>query len=141
MPERGPYNCCRTYDECTFLIRNFHTISFISLDYDLMGRETGYDVLKYMVECGNHVKHINIHSDHSIGVPKTEAYVKEHFPNAELTFNPLESPQRLKLHACKQAWSFLLNQIMPKYRKASIMACSFSRGQTEVLLFSDLGLL
>lgn len=89
MPERGPYNCCRTYDECTFLIRNFHTISFISLDYDLMGRETGYDVLKYMEECGNHVKHINIHSDHSIGVPKMEAYVKEHFPNAELTFNPL----------------------------------------------------
>ena len=67
----------------------FHVISFISLDYDLSGRETGYDVLKYMVEHGNHVKHINIHSDHSIGVPKMEAYVREHFPNAELTFNPL----------------------------------------------------
>lgn len=63
--------------------------NFISLDYDLAGKETGYDVLKYMVEQGNHVKHINIHSDHSIGVPKMEAYVKEHFPNAELTFNPL----------------------------------------------------
>lgn len=32
---------------------------------------------------------INIHSDHSIGVPKMEAYIKEHFPSTELTFNPL----------------------------------------------------
>lgn len=54
-----------------------------------MGRETGLDVLKYMVECGATVKHINIHSDHSIGVPRMTDYVKEHFPNAELTFNPL----------------------------------------------------
>ena len=89
MPEKGPYNCVRTYEDCTYLLRNIHVISFISLDYDLSGRETGYDVLKYMVEHGNHVKHINIHSDHSIGVPKMEAYVRKHFPNAELTFNPL----------------------------------------------------
>jgi hypothetical protein len=89
MPEKGPYNCCRTYEECTLLIRIFKDINFISLDYDLSGRETGLDVLKYMVECGSTVKHINIHSDHSIGVPKMEAYIKEHFPNTELTFNPL----------------------------------------------------
>lgn len=89
MPEKGPYNCCRTYEECTLLIRIFKSISFISLDYDLAGRETGLDVLKYMVECESNVKHINIHSDHSIGVPKMVAYVREHFPNTELTFNPL----------------------------------------------------
>lgn len=59
------------------------------LDYDLAERETGYDVLVYMVEHGNYVKHINIHSDHSIGVPKMTAYVQEHFPNTELTFNPV----------------------------------------------------
>ena len=40
MPEKGPYNCCRTYEECTLLIRIFKDI-------------------------------------------------KEHFPNTELTFNPL----------------------------------------------------
>ena len=89
MPEKGPYNCVRTYGECIFLIRNVHTISFISLDYDLAGRETGLDVLAYMVEQGNDVKHINIHSDHSVGVPKMRAYAEEHFPNASLTFNPL----------------------------------------------------
>ena len=62
---------------------------------DILGFEVGEqyvdwnDVLKYMVEHGNHVKHINIHSDHSVGVPKMEAYIKEHFPDVELTFNPL----------------------------------------------------
>ena len=89
MPEKGPYNCVRTYEECAFLLRNIHTIRFISLDYDLGGRETGYDVLVYMTEQGNDVKHINIHSDHSVGVPKMAAYVREHFPNTSLTFNPL----------------------------------------------------
>ena len=89
MPENGPYNCVRTYEDCAFMIRNFHTISFISLDYDLGGKETGYNILEYMVECGNTVKHINIHSDHSIGVPKMRKFVEEHFPDTELTFNPL----------------------------------------------------
>lgn len=89
MPEKGPYNCVRTYEDCIFLVRNFHTISFISLDYDLTGKETGFDVLVYMVENGNDVKHINIHSDHSIGVPKMRTYIEKHFPNTSLTFNPL----------------------------------------------------
>ena len=91
MPEDGPYNCVRTYEECTFLIRNFKTISFISLDYDLAGKETGYDVLVYMLENGNHVKHINIHSDHSLGVPKMREFVEKNFPNTSLTFNPLKA--------------------------------------------------
>ena len=89
MPEKGPYNCVRTYEDCIFLVRNFHTISFISLDYDLTGKETGFDVLVYMVENGNDVKHINIHSDHSIGVPKMRTYIEKHFPSTSLTFNPL----------------------------------------------------
>lgn len=89
MPEKGPYNCVRTFEECAFLIRNIHVISFISLDYDLGAEKTGYDVLLYMTECGNEVKHINIHSDHSEGVPKMTKYVEEHFPNTELTFNSL----------------------------------------------------
>lgn len=90
MPEKGPYNCVRTYEDCIFLIRNFKTISFISLDYDLGGKETGYDVLTYMLENGNDVKHINIHSDHSVGVPKMRKYIEENFPHTSLTFNPLK---------------------------------------------------
>lgn len=89
FPENGTYNCVRTYEDCALLIRVFHTISFISLDYDLGGKETGLDVLKYMVECGNEVKHINIHSDHSVGVPKMREFAEKNFPNAELTFNSL----------------------------------------------------
>lgn len=91
MPEDGPYNCVRTYEDCIFLVRNFKTISFISLDYDLAGKETGYDVLVYMLENGNTVKHINIHSDHSLGVPKMREFVKKNFPNTSLTFNPLKA--------------------------------------------------
>lgn len=90
MPEDGPYNCVRTYEDCIFLIRNFKTISFISLDYDLGGKETGYDVLVYMLENSNTVKHINIHSDHSLGVPKMREFVEKNFPNTSLTFNPLK---------------------------------------------------
>ena len=89
LPESGPYNCVRTYEECAFLLRNFHIISYISLDYDLGGGETGLSVLKYMVECGNNVRHINIHSTHPIGAPRMEAFAMEHFPNAEITRNPL----------------------------------------------------
>ena len=90
LPEDSKYyNCVRTYEECALMIRNFHTISYISLDYDLGGGENGLSVLKYMKECGNEVKHINIHSTHPEGVPKMEEFAKAHFPNAELTFNKL----------------------------------------------------
>lgn len=89
LPEDGPYNCVRTYEECIFLLRNFHTVSFISLDYELAGKETGYDVLVYMAENGNAVKHINLHSDHSVGVPKMREYIAAHFPDTVLTMNPL----------------------------------------------------
>ena len=41
----GPYNCVRTYEDCVEMIRLFRKISFISLDYDLGGGKTGYDVL------------------------------------------------------------------------------------------------
>ena len=90
LPKNSPeYNCLRTYEECAFLLRNIHTISYISLDYDLGEGETGLSVLKYMVECGNEVKHINIHSTHPADVPKIKEYVEKLFPNTELTFNRL----------------------------------------------------
>lgn len=82
-------NCVRTYEECVELIRIFGSISFISLDYDLGEDKTGLDVLEYMLECGCEVKHINIHSDHSIGVPQMKEFVQNHFPNASVTCNKL----------------------------------------------------
>lgn len=85
----GPYNCVRTYEDCVEMIRLFRKISFISLDYDLGGGKTGYDVLVYMTENSIEVDHINIHSDHSIGVPKMREYVWKYFPGTSLTFNPL----------------------------------------------------
>ena len=81
------YNCCRSYEECAFLLRNIHTIRYISLDYDLGEGETGLSVLKYMVECGNEVKHI--HSTHPTGVPKMREYAEKYFPNTEITYNHL----------------------------------------------------
>ena len=35
FPKSDAYNCVRTYDECAMFLRNFRTISYISLDYDL----------------------------------------------------------------------------------------------------------
>ena len=89
VPSNSPYNVVRNYEDCVEMIRLFRKISFISLDYDLGEGKTGYDVLVYMAENNIEVKHINIHSDHSVGVPKMREYVWEHFPNVSLTFNPL----------------------------------------------------
>ncbi len=85
----GPYNCVRTYEECVEMLRLFRSIDFISLDYDLGGGETGYDVLVYMKENNIEVKQINIHSDHSVGVPKMRDYVWDNFPDVSLTCNAL----------------------------------------------------
>ena len=89
VPSNTPHNVARTYEDCIDMLRIFRRISFISLDYDLGTEKTGFDVLVYMAENNIEVKHINIHSDHSVGVPKMREYVWEHFPNASLTFNPL----------------------------------------------------
>ena len=85
----GPYNCVRTYDDCIRLLRIFGKASFLSLDYDLGAEKTGLDVLIYMHENGIAAEKINIHSDHSEGVPKMRRYAEENFPKALLTFNQL----------------------------------------------------
>lgn len=85
----GPYNCVRSYEECVEFLRIFRTFSFISLDYNLGTPETGLDVLIYMHDNGISPAHINIHSDHILGVPLMKKYVEEHFPQTRLTFNPL----------------------------------------------------
>lgn len=90
VPSNSPYNVVRNYEDCVDMIRIFHNISFISLDYDLGEGKTGYDVLVYMAENNIEVKHINIHSDHSLGVPQMREYAWKHFPNTSITFNPLQ---------------------------------------------------
>lgn len=90
VPSNSPYNVVRNYEDCVDMIRLFRRISFISLDYDLGEGKTGYDVLVYMAKNDIEVKHINIHSDHSVGVPKMREYAWKHFPNVSLTFNPLQ---------------------------------------------------
>ena len=81
--------CVRTYEDCIYALKIFKEVEFISLDYDLGTPKGGYDVLVFMLENGNKVEHINIHSDHSIGVPRMREFIRENFPNSRLTFNPL----------------------------------------------------
>ena len=83
------YGCALTYDAGIELLRLFRSSSYLSLDYDLGGEETGYDILVYMAENGIRTDHINIHSDLSVGVPRMREFVCEHFPNTTLTFNSL----------------------------------------------------
>lgn len=85
LPENSIYNCVRTYEECVFLLRNFRTIRYISLDYDLDEEKTGLDIMKYMLENGNEIQHLNIHSTHQDGVPKMKEFAERHFPNTKLT--------------------------------------------------------
>lgn len=83
----GPYNCVRTYEECVELLGLFRRVSFLSLDYDLGSDKTGLDVLVYMKDNSIDANHINIHSDHTIGVPRMREFVQQNFPCSALTFN------------------------------------------------------
>ena len=89
FPDNNSYNCVRTYGDCVLLMSVFKKFTFVSLDYDLGEDKTGYDVLVYMAENNIEAEHINIHSDHEIGVPNMKAYVNEHFPNIIVTTNSL----------------------------------------------------
>ena len=89
LPKSG-YNCCRSYDDCIALIDILRNdIDFISLDYSLAEENTGYDVLVYMKENNISPNHINIHSDHELGVPKMKKYAEYNFKNSIITINPL----------------------------------------------------
>lgn len=74
------YTTVRTYDECILLISIWNNrIEMISIDYSLGTEKTGFDVLVYMVENGINPHHINIHSDHSIGVPMMRKFAENNF--------------------------------------------------------------
>lgn len=89
VPDSSPYNLVRNYEDCVELLRLFRRILYISLDYNLGTVKTGLDVLKYMAENHIEVRHINIHSNHILGVPQMREYAWEHFPDVTITFNPL----------------------------------------------------
>lgn len=83
VSEELGYKVVRDYDSCIVWINASRNIlEFVSLDYSLGSDKTGYDVLVYMVENNIHPKHINIHSDHSEGVPKMKKYAEEQFPSS-----------------------------------------------------------
>ena len=88
MPE-DKYRCVRTYEDCVYYLKIFKKIEVISLDYDLGTQKTGYDVLEFLLQNGNEVDHINVHSDHSVGVPRMAEFVKKNFPTVRLTFNSI----------------------------------------------------
>jgi hypothetical protein len=84
------YNVANDYEECILFLDVFkNDIELISLDYDLSNTcdNTGYDVLVYMAENKIYPKQINIHSDHSIGVPRMKEYAKMNFPGTNITTN------------------------------------------------------
>ena len=89
LPPNSPYNLVRNYSDCVEMLRLFRRITFISLDYNLGTVKTGLDILVYMKENDIQVQHINIHSNHLLGVPKMQEYARKHFPDVPLTFNPL----------------------------------------------------
>ena len=89
FPENSMYHCVRTYSDCVLLLRNYSKISYISLDYDLEEDQTGLDVMKYLMENGNVVEHLNIHSAHPDGIVKMQEFAVKYFPRAKLTFDPL----------------------------------------------------
>jgi len=89
FPKSG-YNCCRTFEDCILLIDVFKDdLEFISLDYHLSTKKTGFDVLLHMKENNIYPRHINIHSSHVLGVPKMKEYAELNFTKSKISLNPL----------------------------------------------------
>lgn len=85
LDEEIGYKVVRDYESCLVWINASRSnLSFVSLDYSLGSDKTGYDVLVYMFENDIYPKHINIHSDHSEGVPKMKKYAENHFPSSTI---------------------------------------------------------
>ena len=75
-----------TYSQCVLLIDVFGAdLEMIDLDYDLGSEKTGLDVLVYMDEHDIRPGRINIHSDHSEGMPAMRKFAEEHFPDSKVT--------------------------------------------------------
>lgn len=85
------YMLATSYDECINILNVFGSeLEFISLDYSLGTQETGLTILKYLVANGIIPAQINIHSDHSEGVPKMRRYIRQNIPDwVSVTYNRL----------------------------------------------------
>jgi hypothetical protein len=88
FPRRG-YECVRDVASAKILMRLI-SFEFITLDYSLgKGLENGYDLLCWMKEEGIFVPKINIHSNNIMGKKLMSDFIKENFPETELTMNEL----------------------------------------------------
>lgn len=87
--QNSEFISAKNYDMCITYIEMFkNNLEFISLDYQLdFSEKTGLDVLKYIKENDIKVGGINIHSDHSVGVPKMLQYCMNNFKNTTVTTN------------------------------------------------------
>jgi hypothetical protein len=56
----------RTYYECIDLLQK-HDVYILSLDHDLGGKRTGYDVCKYIVENNRWPDEIYLHTANPVG--------------------------------------------------------------------------
>ncbi len=83
------YECVRSYDDYIMYFRLFGDFDHVSLDYHLGEEHTGLDILKWMKENGKEPKHINIHSNHIVGMREMKKYAEENFKNSVITMNTL----------------------------------------------------
>ncbi|MDH6603732.1 hypothetical protein OKW23_000873 [Bacilli bacterium PM5-9] len=89
--DNSEYSIIRTYENCIILLKTFsNDIDIISLDYDLGGNKTGYDVIEYMYSNNIIPRHINIHSTHKEGSNMIEEYAKTNFSSTTVTTNKIE---------------------------------------------------
>lgn len=71
-PAPGSFISCRSYKEAItafemFTVRDNMEIELISLDHDLGGKKTGYDIAKYIVEHKIPIDFYQVHSMNSVG--------------------------------------------------------------------------
>ncbi|MDH6604246.1 hypothetical protein OKW23_001405 [Bacilli bacterium PM5-9] len=89
--DNSEYSVIRTYENCIIVLKTFsNDIDIISLDYDLGGNKTGYDVIEYMYSNNIIPRHINIHSTHKEGSSMIEEYAKTNFSTTTVTTNKIE---------------------------------------------------
>jgi hypothetical protein len=70
----------KNYKECITLLKN-NKVDVISLDHDLGGNKSGYDVVKYMVEYDIYPSTIILHSANPVGVQNMEQLLKRYVPS------------------------------------------------------------
>ncbi|WP_295154113.1 cyclic-phosphate processing receiver domain-containing protein [uncultured Ruminococcus sp.] len=81
------FECVRTYEDCLLYFSIFNDFDFVDLDYNLGEEKTGLDILIWMKENGKKPKHINIHSNHIVGMRLMKKYADENFKDSSVTMN------------------------------------------------------